>query len=263
MTNFDYINSIPGYISVVDLDLKYVLVNKNLSDLFRTNLNGKLAGSNCKEQLSSLEKLISSPVGTQVNWECSYKNLTLAACSLRGEDFIITQAIDISDRASLEKQLKISNQRNEILLQIIPEILFSSNINQNKLDLIKVLSASNQSGENINQSLGRTEVEIKNINERITKIEETLFQGHSCILERIRELEIYQRTDNQNWEEIDSVMDKINHLSSMLSIFLKTPGGFKTVIIFALIIQVLGIFVVDLGIRIFGIENLIPIERKK
>jgi len=47
MTEFDFIASMPGFISLVDLNCRYLRVNNNLSTLFKDSVEGKIAGDKC------------------------------------------------------------------------------------------------------------------------------------------------------------------------------------------------------------------------
>jgi hypothetical protein len=56
---------------------------------------------------------------------------------------------------------------------------------------------------------------------------------------------------------------KINDLSKIMEIITSIPGGLKSWLIVFIILQMTGIFVIDLGVRLLNLEHFIPIERKQ
>ena len=124
----EFIEAIPGFISIVDLNLTYLTVNNKLSALFnleKENIKGMLAGGSCKKQSVQMQQLLDSPVGTEITWEYYFEGTCLAVSSKRHEFFIVNQAVDITERKQLEEKLKASNERNGILLRAIPEAIKS------------------------------------------------------------------------------------------------------------------------------------------
>ena len=82
------------------------------------------------------------------------------------------------------------------------------------------------------------------------------------LMSRVKALEVYQQNDDENWEQLAESRNKINDLSKIVGILTSIPGGLKSWFIMFIIFQMLGIFVIDVGVRLFNLETLIPIERK-
>jgi hypothetical protein len=97
---------------------------------------------------------------------------------------------------------------------------------------------------------------------KMQQIEKMLFWDDSSLMSRIKALEVYQRNDDENWQEFENNKDKIEDLSRISTMITNIPGGLKSWFIMFIIFQMLGIFVIDIGVRLFNLETLIPIERK-
>ena len=82
------------------------------------------------------------------------------------------------------------------------------------------------------------------------------------LMSRVKALEVYQQNDDENWEQLAESRNKINDLSKIVGILTSIPGGLESWFIMFIIFQMLGIFVIDVGVRLFDLETLIPIERK-
>ncbi|MBD2132583.1 hypothetical protein H6F47_09120 [Sphaerospermopsis sp. FACHB-1094] len=83
------------------------------------------------------------------------------------------------------------------------------------------------------------------------------------MITKIKELEINQSNDNKNWQDFEDNKDKIENLSRISAILTSVPGGLRTWLIIFIIFQMVGIFFIDVGIRVFNLESIIPIERKQ
>ena len=85
----------------------------------------------------------------------------------------------------------------------------------------------------------------------------------SSLMSRVKALEVYQQNDDENWEQLAESRNKINDLSKIMEIITSIPGGLKSWLIVFIILQMTGIFVIDLGVRLLNLEHFIPIERKQ
>ncbi|MBS9386899.1 MAG: hypothetical protein HEQ24_22910 [Dolichospermum sp. BR01] len=68
----EFIDAMPGFISIIDLTLRYLVVNKKLAELMnldKESFKGMSVGSRCHEQRQEIQKLVDAPVGTEINWE--------------------------------------------------------------------------------------------------------------------------------------------------------------------------------------------------
>ena len=264
----DFIETMPGFISIVDLNLTYLTVNNKLSALFnleKENIKGMLAGGSCKKQSVQMQQLLDSPVGTEITWEYYFEGTCLAVSSKRHEFFIVNQAVDITERKQLEERLKASNERNGILLKAIPETikLGTGRRSTDELEfLVKSLTENPIIDRQSTEALIRLEVHVMENSSKMQQIEKMLFWDDSSLMSRIKALEVYQQNDDDNWQEFENNKDKIEDLSRISTMITNIPGGLKTWNIMFIIFQMLGIFVIDVGVRLFNLETLIPIERK-
>lgn len=266
----EFIDAMPGFISIIDLNLRYLAVNKKLAALMNIdieNFMGMAVGTRCNEQRKSIENLVNAPVGTEINWEYYYHDTCLLVSSKRQATFIINQAIDISDRKNLEENLKAANERNRILLKTIPDAI-KSGAGRRSTDELQCFISSLIDNPIIdqrqsNEALIRLEVEVRQNSLRMQRLEEMLFMGESPLITKIKELEINQINDNKNWQDFEDNKDKIENLSRISAILTSVPGGLRTWLIIFIIFQMVGIFFIDVGIRVFNLESIIPIERKQ
>jgi hypothetical protein len=264
MTEFDFIESIPGFISLVDLNCRYLRVNNNLSTLFKDSVEGKIAGDKCCEQAREIKKLINSPVGTETNWEYHHDDICLAVCSKRCENFIINQAIDITDRKSLEQKLSALAKRQDALLKAIPEAAESGSSRRSSEELktlVELLTQRPIIEKESTESLIKLEVELRENTAKIQNIEKLLFWDDTSLLGRIKELEIHQNNDNVNWHEIETSKKNIEKLSQIAGIIVNIPGGGRTIFVTLIIVNILTTFFVDIAARVVDIHEIIPIVR--
>ncbi|WP_254444794.1 hypothetical protein [Anabaena sp. UHCC 0187] len=246
------------------------MVNKKLAELMnldRESFKGMSVGSRCHEQRQGIQKLIDAPIGTEINWEYYYHDICLLVSSKREEYFIINQALDISDRKNLEEKLKGLNKRNGILLKAIPEAI-KSVAGRRSTDELEFLVKSLTENPIVDQrqsleTLVELEVQVRGNSARMQQIEKVLFLDGSSLMNRVKELEIHQRSDNENWQEFAENKDKIENLSRISTIVTNIPGGLKSWFIIFIIFQMVGIFFIDVGIRVFNLESVVPLERKK
>ena len=264
----DFIEAMPGFISIIDLNLRYLAVNKKLAELMnldKESFKGMSVGSRCHEQRQEIQKLVDAPVGTEINWGYYDHDTCLLVSSKRENNFIINQAIDISNRKQLEEKLKASNERNRILLKAIPETikLGTGRRSTDELEfLVKSLTENPIIDRQSTEALIRLEVHVMENSSKMQQIEKMLFWDDSSLMSRIKALEVYQRNDDENWQEFENNKDKIEDLSRISTMITNIPGGLKSWFIMFIIFQMLGIFVIDIGVRLFNLETLIPIERK-
>jgi hypothetical protein len=237
----DFIIGMPGYISIISLDMRYVLVNKNLSVLLGGILiEGQFAGSACKAQEFQIRRLINSPIGSTVTWEYFYGDMCLEVLSTRHEGYILSQAFDVSSIKVLEQELRDANDKNKLLIK-------SMSGATHKLQLENIDNIANQ---------------IKENNLRIQSIESLVFRDDCSLLIRMKALEINEENNKENLDEIISRRNKLESLSSFIGMF-SSLGGLKTIAISFVVLQMLGIFLIDVGIRYLNLTDFIPIEQKK
>jgi len=254
----EIIEQMPGYVSVIDLDLKYLAVNQKLADLMKLDSHsfiGKTAGNDCQHQRSRIENLVNSTVGTEINWEYCFKNICLAVSSKRNDTYIINQAVDITEQKQLQK-------RQQILLQTIPEI--TEKQDQDLLSkLVYTLTNKPIVSENQTESLIKLEVELRQVSTRLSNLEKLLYLDDSSFISRIKELEIHQKNDSDSWEDFKADKQLIKDFSRILCVLTNIPGGFKTWIILALILNMGLIFISDLAIKYLDFKQVIPEYIKK
>jgi PAS domain-containing protein len=266
----EFIDTMPGFISIIDLDLRYLVVNKKLAELMnldKESFKGMSVGVSCYQQRQQIQKLVESPVGTEINWEYYSSETCLLVSSKREEYFIINQAIDISDRKQTEEKLVASNERNRILLKTIPDAIKSvaGERSSNELEFLVNALLENPivDQRQSTEILIRLEVQVRENSARVQQIEKLLFMEESSLISKVKELEVYQRNDNKNWEEFEDNKHKIENLSRIATIVTNIPGGLKTWFIVFIMFQMIGIFFIDVGIRVFNLESVVPLERKK
>ncbi|MBD2499885.1 hypothetical protein [Anabaena azotica] len=269
MNTFE-IDLMPGFISIIDLDMKYVAINKNLADLFnleQESISGMSFGTKCSIQREIINSLVDSPVGTNITWECYYNSTFLFVCSLRQENFIISQGIDITNQKLLEEDLIRKNERNTTLLKSIPEAIGFAETRRSAEQLKLLVNALlenpivDQRGSI--ESLVTLEVELREATLKVREIERILYIDNNSLLSRLKSIEVIQTADNEKWKEVNNIKELSNDLSKLVNFFTGIPGGIKTWLIIFVVIQLLGIFAIDIGIRVFNLEQVIPIDRKR
>ena len=281
--NIELIDKLPGFVSVIDLDLRYMAVNDKLAQLMeldKASFVGKKAGEKCPQQSQTIERLIASPVGTEINWEYFYNNICLAVSSRRNEDYIFNQAVDITNQKQLEVELKASEERNKVLLKTLPDkfnnsqdkITENEELNQSNTklsshqdreilsQLISTLTNKPIVNQNNSESLIRLEVELRENSTRLAKIENLLFLDESSLTSRVKELEIHQQNDNSNWTDFEEDQENIKNLSRMASLICNIPGGLKTWLVLLIMFQMVCTFWIDIGIRYLNFKQLLPLE---
>ena len=269
MLEFDFIEYMPGFISIIELNLKYLVINKKLAELMnldKESFKGMSVGSRCHEQRQEIQKLVDASVGTEINWEYYYNDICLIVSSKRENNFIINQAVDITERKNLEEKLKASNERNGILLRAIPEAI-KSGAGRHSTDelefLVKSLTENPIVDRQSIETLIRLEVQVRENSAKLQQVEKMLLWEDSSLMSRVKALEVYQQNDDENWEQLAESRNKINDLSKIMGIITSIPGGLKSWLIVFIILQMTGIFVIDLGVRLLNLETFIPIERKQ
>lgn len=267
MNNFD-IDLIPGFVSVIDLNCQYVAVNQKLADLFnidKESFPGMLAGSQCNNQRQIIKELIDTQIGTEITWEYDYNEVCLFVSSRREQYYIFNQAVDITQRKNLEQKLIDSNKRNTTLLRSIPDAISFAE-NRRSTDQLKLLVKALLDNPIIEQresieSLIKLEVELREATLKVREIEKLLYTNSDSLLSRLKTIEVFQDGDNEKWKELDKIKELSNNLSKASKLVSSVPGGLKSWLIIFVVLQMLGILCIDLGIRVFKLETVIPIER--
>ncbi|MBD2629661.1 hypothetical protein [Trichormus variabilis] len=265
----EFIDAMPGFISIIDFNLRYLAVNKKLAELMnldKESFKGMSVGARCSEHRQKIQNLVDAPVGTEINWEYYYAETCLLVSSKREHFFIINQAIDISDRKNLEEKLRASNERNGILLKAIPDAIKSGAGRRSTEELeflVKSLTENPIVDRQSMETLIRLEVQVRENSAKIQQVEKMLYWDDSSLMNRVKALEVYQQNDDENWEQLENSRDKINDLSKIVGIITSIPGGLKSWLIVFIVLQMAGIFVIDLGVRLLNLETFIPIERKQ
>jgi hypothetical protein len=146
-------------------------------------------------------------VGTETNWEYHHDDICLAVCSKRCENFIINQAIDITDRKSLEQKLSALAKRQDALLKAIPEAAESGSSRRSSEELktlVELLTQGPIIEKESTESLIKLEVELRENTAKIQNIEKLLFWDDTSLLGRIKELEIQFTTLLENLCNIEN-----------------------------------------------------------
>jgi hypothetical protein len=258
------IDSIPGFASIIDFDCKYLAINQKLADLFgldKKSVNEITIGGKCHAHEQTIKSLVDSPVGTEINWEYNYGNICLLVFSKRCENFIINQAIDISDRKQLEQKLSVLTQRQSSLLKAIPKAIESGRSSTDELKmLVKLLTTRPIIEQDSVESMLKLEVETQSNTTKIQFIENLLVWNNDSFLNRIKKLEIQQDSDSSNWEEIQSNRRSIERLSELADTIVNVPGGARTIFFVLIILNIATTFIIDIGIRKFGTDYLFPVQ---
>jgi hypothetical protein len=258
MNEFDFIDTMPGFVSVIDLNLKYIAVNQNLSFLINseTEIIGKIAGESCQAQTFQMQQLLNSPIGTRITWEYCYKNKSLEVSSTRIEGFIFNQAVDVTERKLLEQQVKFLSHNNDNLppkiINVRPESIFATSLTENPIV-----------NPQLKETLMRMEIQIQQNSSLLQRIEQLIFFNENSLSIRIKALEIEHKNDRLNWQEIVNNKAEIKDLTRNLKFITGIPGGIKSWIIILVLTQMLGIFVIDLGVRMLDLNAIVEYFIKK
>lgn len=238
------VNLMPGYVSVVDLEGKYLAVNDNLKRLLNLdNFVGMIAGQHCQSQIDRINSLIRSSVGTVVDWEFNYQDSCLAVSSIRDEYYIISQAVDITSQKSLQHDLKLSEERNNILLKSLPSAIddYSDRRSYTVLqDLILHLTQKPLVNQNdMVESLITLEIQLRQNSSRISKLEEIVYLSENSIKNKINQLELQQEIQDSNWLAFNNKKSQFKQLFQLVELFSSIPGGVKTWAVIIISFQIL------------------------
>ncbi|VXD16042.1 conserved hypothetical protein [Planktothrix paucivesiculata PCC 9631] len=150
------------------------------------------------------------------------------------------------------------------LIKAIPEVLQHSEIRRNNNGLEKLIEKlvneplfSGTGIKELSQSqiekLVRLEVEIREAGIRLKEVEKNLYISDRAVLPRVRELELAQRKDEKQWEDLESDLSGLRTFGKIIT---GTPGGIRTWILIISFLIISSTFLIDLGIKFYGV-NLI------
>ncbi|MEA5619942.1 hypothetical protein VB711_19130 [Cronbergia sp. UHCC 0137] len=110
--------------------------------------------------------------------------------------------------------------------------------------------------------LAGMQVEIILLSTKIDQIEKTLFFNGTALISRVKVLETHQDQDHQNWDELEDNKEAIAKLAMISNLVSSVPGGLKTIFMFVVLFNLLGIIIIDLGIRYFYFADFLvePIQ---
>ncbi|HEY9864970.1 MAG TPA: hypothetical protein V6D21_12410, partial [Candidatus Obscuribacterales bacterium] len=180
------------------------------------------------------------------------------------EQGIAIFGIDITESKQLQESLRISEERNLALIKAIPEVLQHSEIRRNSSGLEKLIAKLvdeplfSGAKELSIEKLVRLEVEIREAGIRLKEVEKNLYISDRALLPRIRELELAQRKDEKQWEDLESDLSGLRTFGKIIT---GTPGGIRTWILIISFLVITSTFIIDLGIKLYGNDFIRNVEK--
>lgn len=265
----EIIELMPGYVSAIDLNLRYIAVNPGLREFAS---DGSLDGAKidcevgCEGLPTRMKNLIDAPVGTEDKWiykqERYLKTQVLMVVSKKFEWGILNVATDITE-------VKSNEERLFNILSSLPTALDVSKSNrrdgayQEIKDLIHSLNPNINGEKPKDAALVEIEVLTKNSLAKYSQLERDVFIEKDSLMARLNKLEVHQAKDDEAWGKFSENKEQIQKLASLAEFFNNIPGGKTTIILIAILLNVLGTFTVDIAIKYFGISKFIPGEIKE
>ena len=269
----EIIELLPGYVSAISLDLRYIAANPGLRKFAsEKTLNGQVIDCEvgCEGLPQRMEALRDSPIGTEDKWiyrqERHLKTQTLMVVSKRYDGFILNVATDITE-------LKNNEERLFNILSSLPNILEKEyeyrdgqkrcGAYQEISDLIQSLNPSVNGEKPKDSALVEVEVLSKSSSLKISQLERALFIDKDSLMARLNKLEVHQANDDEAWEKFAENKEQIQKLASLAQFFNNIPGGHNTIIVIFLALVLLGSITANAVIKHFGISQFIPGEIKE
>jgi hypothetical protein len=259
----EIIELLPGYVSAISLDLKYIAVNPGLKEFAsEKNLNGQVIDCEvgCEGLPQRMKILINAPVGTEDKWiykqERYLKTQTLMVMSRKFEWGILNVATDITE-------LKSNEERLFSILNYLPSALALSNVGSEIKDLILSLNPSVSGGNPQNTSVVEVEVLSKQALAKYSQLERYIFIEENSLTARLNKLEVRQSNDDKAWGKFADNKEEIQKLANLARFFNSIPGGRATIIALFLVLYLLGSITVNAVVKYFGISQFIPSEIKE
>lgn len=265
-----FLSTVPGLASYIDFNLRYEAVNGKMAEYLGLNpqeLVGQEVGKidENPEFRQTLERFIASH-RSEGTWEIvskiQGKTTTFIVSAKKCRNGMVVTSVDITDRKNLEMQLKASEERSNAVIKALPQVLKSSSIRRSTesfetliqqltddpvfSDLgIRELSTSQI------EKLVKLEVEVRENSTRLRQIERSLFTDQNSFNNRLKELEVYQESDEDNWKEMEADLFPFRTFGRIVK---ATPGGLKTWLILIVFSTLLSTFIIDLAIRYYDIN---------
>lgn len=266
MNDFKFLEIIelmPGYVSAISLDLRYIAVNPRLKEFAsEKNLNGQVIDCEvgCEGLPQRMKALIDSPVGTEDKWiyrqERYLKTQTLMVMSKKFDWGILNVATDITE-------LKSNEERLFSILNYLPSALALSNVRSEIKDLILSLNPSVSGGNPQSTSVVEVEVLSKQALAKYSQLERYIFIEENSLSARLNKLEVRQSNDDEAWGNFANSKEQIQKLANLARFFNNIPGGHATIIAIIIVLNLLGSITVNAVVKYFGISQFIPSEIKE
>jgi PAS domain-containing protein len=259
----EIIELMPGYVSAIDLNLRYIAVNPGLRKFAsEKTLNGQTIDCEvgCEGLPQRMKGLINAPVGTEDKWiykqERYLKTQTLMVVSKKFEWGILNVATDITE-------IKSNEERLFNILNYLPSALALSNERNDLKALILALNLSVSGEKPQNTSAVEREVLLKQALVKYSQLERDIFIDPHGLMARLNKLEVCQSNDDEAWGKFTENRDEIQKLASLAQFFNNIPGGKKTIIIIIIMINITAAVVVNAVVKYWGISQFIPSEIKE
>ena len=265
----EIIELLPGYVSAISLDLRYIAVNPGLKEFAsEKTLNGQIIDCEvgCEGLPQRMKALIDSPIGTEDKWiyrqERYLKTQILMVESKKFEWGILNVATNITE-------VKKNEERLFSILSSLPTALDLSKSNrrdgayQELKDLILALNPSVSGGKPQNTSVVEVEVLSKQALAKYSQLERDIFIDPDSLMARLNKLEVRQSNDDEAWGKFAENKEQIQKLASLAQFFNNIPGGRATIIVIVLVFIMLGSITVNVVVKYFGITQFIPSEIKE
>ena len=259
----EIIELMPGYVSAIDLNLRYIAVNPGLRKFAsEKTLNGQTIDCEvgCEGLPQRMKGLINAPVGTEDKWiyrqERYPKTQVLMVVSKKFEWGILNVATDITE-------IKSNEERLFNILNYLPSALALSNERNDLKALILALNLSVSGEKPQNTSAVEGEVLLKQTLVKCSQLERDIFIDPHGLMARLNKLEVCQSNDDEAWGKFTENRDEIQKLASLAQFFNNIPGGKKTIIIIIIMINITAAVVVNAVVKYWGISQFIPSEIKE
>ena len=265
----EIIELLPGYVSAISLDLRYIAVNTGLKEFAsEKTLNGQVIDCEvgCEGLPGRMKALIDSPIGTEDKWiyrqEKYLKIQVLMVVSRRYDGFILNVATDITE-------LKSNEERLFNILSSLPAALDLSKSNRmdgaylELKDLIHSLNPNVHGEKPKDSALVEVEVLSKQALAKYSQLERDIFIESNSLTARLSKLEVCQSNDDKAWGKFADNKEEIQKLANLARFFNSIPGGRATIIAIILVFNLLGSITANVVVKYFGISQFIPSEIKE
>jgi len=265
-----FLSASPGVACYIDYSLKYISVNESLAEFFGLEvadfINKPVGWLDESEQLRNHLKTFCKTATVQANWEVeinvNHQQFYFLISAKKYTEGIAISGFNITEKKELESALRASEERHTALIKALPQVLKSSSIRRSTESfetLIQQLtddpvfsdSGIRELSTSQIEKLVKLEVEVRENTARLRQVERSLFTDRNSLNNRLKELEVHQDNDEENWKSMEADLFPFRTFGRIVK---GTPGGLKTWLILVTLSIFISIFAIDIFIRYYQID---------